>query len=75
MNFKDILKKYKESSDDIRWYFQELPKLVNKGFTYDLCIAYCFMQLETARLVTLYCGTKRNFKTDTDVTWNIFINF
>lgn len=71
MNYKDVLNKYKSLDEDLKWYFQELPSLINKGFQYEICIAYLFMQLETARLMTLYCGIKRKYKTDTEVTWKI----
>jgi len=71
MNYKDVLRKFKESNADIKWYFQELPKLINKSFPYELCIAYLFMQLEMARMMTLYCCIKRKYRTDPEVTWRI----
>src|ERR1051325_301199 len=71
MTYKTILYKYKACSEDVKWYYSHLPMLIDSHLPTEVCLAYLFMRLEAGRLMTLYCGIKKKFNTDTLVTWNL----
>jgi hypothetical protein len=51
-----VLKRYNNSTEKVKGYFDQLPDLVHGGFPYEVCLAYLFLRLEKAQNRALYCG-------------------
>jgi hypothetical protein len=52
---KAIIKQYEASADEVKRYFEHLPKLV-KDFPFEVALSYLFARVERAHNMTLYCG-------------------
>jgi hypothetical protein len=50
-----VKKRFNESTEAVRWYFDQLPILLN-DFPLEVCLAYVFLRTEKAQNRTLYCG-------------------
>jgi len=61
-----LLKHFNASSDDVRWYFEHLPRLVD-DFPLDVALAYVFSQVEQAQVMALYCGVAKLHRADANV--------
>lgn len=57
-----VLKKYNACSPGVRWYFDQLPLLINGNFPNEVCLAYLFLRLEKAQNNALYCGVVKVHK-------------
>ena len=51
-----ILKKYESCSDDVKKYFDLLPKLIKHDYPHSVSLAYVFFQTEKAQNRALYGG-------------------
>lgn len=66
------IKKSFESSDErIKRYYSDLPKLIDGNFSYQICIAYCFLKVEQALNRTLYGGVAKVHRGDKDIAQRI----
>lgn len=57
-----VLKRYNNSTEKVKGYFDQLPALVNGGFPYEVCLAYLFLRLEKAQNRALYCGVVKRHR-------------
>lgn len=60
---KGLLKVYKSRSQDVRDFFEHLPRLLDH-FPLDLSLAYMFARLELGQNQTLYCGVVKVYRAD-----------
>lgn len=68
-----LLKSFEQSSENVKGYFQHLPKLI-KEFPHEVCLAYLFLRLEQAHNRALYCGVVKLHHADGDLTDRIINN-
>ncbi|OGU94287.1 MAG: hypothetical protein A2220_11085 [Ignavibacteria bacterium RIFOXYA2_FULL_35_10] len=68
-----IMKRFNTASDDVQWYFQQLPKLL-QHFHLDICIGYLFSNIEMAQNWTLYCGIVKLHNGEKTLTWEAIEN-
>jgi hypothetical protein len=54
-SYKGVIKHFNNSTDQIKWYFDQLPALLD-DFPYTVCLAYAFLKTEQAQNRALYCG-------------------
>jgi len=64
--YKGVLKEFDAHSQEVRDYFEHLPRLVN-DFGYDVAIAYVHSQVELGHNFLLYCGLAKLHKADVAV--------
>ena len=66
-SYKDVIKHFNESSEDVQWYFQDLENLVAE-YAWQVSIGYVFSQIERAKRMTLYCGIVKLHRCDASLT-------
>jgi hypothetical protein len=76
-NRKQLIAEYDSHPEEIRKYYEELPKLIDAGFPFDVALAYAFSRVERAHRRTLYCGIVKKFSVNSnltdDVTRNLYL--
>ncbi len=60
--------------EDIRQYFDEFLDLVDSEFSFDIILAYVFFKLEQGQRQALFCGARKLYKTDSELTWTALDN-
>ena len=66
-SYKAILKQYNESTGNVRGYFSELPSLLKDNYSYEVSLAYLFLETERAHNRTLYCGVVKLHHADSSI--------
>lgn len=66
-SYKAIIKKYDQCSEGVKWYFDQLPSLLNDGYSYEVSLAYLFLRTEKAQNMALYCGSVKLHRANTEV--------
>lgn len=61
-----LMKAYDTSSEDVKEYFEYLPKLLDE-FPMEVCLAYAFARLELGQNMALYCGAVKVHRANTDL--------
>jgi hypothetical protein len=65
-NYKALVKFYNERPDDVKIFFEHLPKLVSDGLPYEIAIAYAFLKVEQAQNRALYGGVVKVHRGDAE---------
>ena len=58
---------YAGRSEDVQWYFEHVPKLLDDYPNMEVCLAYAFSQLEMGYVMALYAGAVRVHNVDTEL--------
>jgi hypothetical protein len=66
-SYKAVLKSYDSRSTNVQGYFSQLPLLLKGNFSYEVCLAYIFLRLETAQNRALYCGVVKIHRADSAI--------
>lgn len=66
-----IRKKYDSCDERIKKYYCELPKLIDDNYSKQICIAYCFLNVEKAVNRILYGGVVKVHRGDKDIAKRI----
>ncbi len=66
-----IKKAFDNSDDRIKKYYSDLPKLIDGDFSYQICIAYCFLKVEQALNRILYGGVAKIHRGDKEIAQRI----
>ena len=69
-SYKAVLKHYNSSSANIKWYFDQLPSLINHNYPYEVSLAYLFLRTEKAQNRALYCGVVKLHKANSQIAEN-----
>jgi len=54
-SYKQVIKHFQESSDEIQEYFPDFETLV-KEYGWEIPVSYVFSRIERAKRMTIYCG-------------------
>lgn len=72
---------YFDRSEDVKGYFNYLPRLINNDFPLNICLAYCFYRLEVAHNTAIYCGIVKLYRAHSSLTkkkvvdrWDMYRN-
>lgn len=63
---KGLLKAYRDCSDEVRIFFEYLPKLIDE-FPMHVCLAYVFSRMELGQNMALYCGAVKIFRANSEI--------
>ena len=55
--------------DDITGYYSEFNNIIDSTLSLHVLLAYMFFRLEQGQLLTLYLGSRKLQKTDSELTW------
>lgn len=58
---------YAGCSEEVQWYFEHVPKLLDDFPNMEVCLAYAFSQLEVGYVMALYVGAVRVHNVDTEL--------
>ena len=72
-NYKQVIKRFEESPDEIREYFPDFSKLVEE-FSWDVAVGYVFSRIEYAKRMTIYCGLVKIWQAEKDLAWKFVTN-
>jgi hypothetical protein len=67
-NYKQVIKRFNESPEEIRQYFPALDRLV-AGFDWEVSVGYVFSRIEHAKRMTIYCGLVKLWDAEKDKAW------
>ncbi len=65
-SYKGVLKRYKASTEQVQWYFDQVPSLL-PTFPYEVTLAYLFLRTEKAHNRALYCGVVKLHRAHTEI--------
>ncbi len=71
---RHLNEKYRELPDTVKDYFVKTQPLINDE-SWDILIAYLFMQVEKAQYSIVYCAMVKKHKVDKIIARNILSNF
>jgi hypothetical protein len=63
-----VIKHYQDKDKTIREYYEYLPSLIDDDYPFDVALSYLFARLELAQNMTIYCGIRKQHRTDVDLT-------
>lgn len=69
---KGVIRRYEQSSKEIREYFPALPSLL-KQFSWDVIVGYLFARVEAAKHMSIYCGIVKLHQGDAELTWSAVV--
>ncbi len=69
-SYKGILKKYESCTEDVKFFFEHLPNLI-QNCPYEVNLAYIFLQTEKAQNRTIYCGVVKLHRAHAEIASNI----
>ena len=72
-NYKQVIRRFEESPEEIREYFPDFPRLV-AGFNWDVAVGYVFSRIEYAKRMTIYCGLVKIWQAEKDMAWKFVTN-
>jgi hypothetical protein len=62
-SYKAVLKRHESCCDEVKNYFDLLPKLIEE-FPWEVALAYLFLNIEKAQNRMLYCGVVKLHRAD-----------
>ena len=71
--WRGVLKRFNETPKDIQEYFKYLPRLI-EAFPWEISLVYTFHRVELAHNMTIYCGTVKLHRCESDLTWKALQN-
>ena len=68
--YKAIIKQYDEATNEVKWYFEHVPRLV-EAFPFEVALSYLFARVERAHNMTLYCGVVKLHRAESTMAASI----
>jgi hypothetical protein len=66
---RGLRRRYDGTPQRVRAYFRHVPGVV-KDYPLEVCLSWMFAQVELAHNMTIYCGTVKLHKTESELTWH-----
>lgn len=70
-NKQRVLNCFDTHDDGMRYFFDQLPDIINHVYSPEPALAYCFQRIESGQRVALYALLMRRFRTDATVAWSV----
>jgi hypothetical protein len=70
-NKQRVINCFDSQDEGIRYFFDQLPDIINHVYSPEPALAYCFQRMESGQRVALYVLLMRKFRTDATVAWAV----